>query len=192
MSVKYVHCINISTKCLFRRALFKKFMMDDWWLSGLPHLLHRTRLASASLKTETNGCLSGLGPDWMVNGVEVVSSSFESLSTHIKMVRDCAFCCRMIFSIDICHAVHSAACWVSEGNKQHWWFPLWQKLDQYASCSIPKDSSHHLTGCRHCFWLLFLGWWCVMPLRALLFCFWITVMETAFITHQHAVKSHYL
>jgi len=46
----------------------------------------------------------------MVNGVEVVSSSFESLSTHIKMVRDCAFCCRMIFSIDICHAVHSAAC----------------------------------------------------------------------------------
>lgn len=28
-----------------------------------------------------------------------------------------------------------------------------------------------------------------MPLHALLFCFWITVMEPAFITHQHAVES---
>lgn len=123
MSVKYVHCINISTKSPFRRTLFQQFMKDDWWFSGLPHSLHSTRLASNSLKTETNGCLRGLGPDFMVDG-EVPSSSFDSLSTHRKMVWDCTLCGRMIFSMDICHVVHSAACWVSEGNKQHWWFPL--------------------------------------------------------------------
>lgn len=49
-------------------------------------------------------------------------------------------------------------------------FPLWQKFDKYASCSIPEDSSQHLTGCRHCLGLLFLGWWCVMPFHALLLC----------------------
>ena len=28
----------------------------------------------------------------------------ESLSIHRKMVRDCVLCCRMIFSMDTCHA----------------------------------------------------------------------------------------
>jgi len=167
MSVKHVHCINISTNSPFCRTLFQQFMKDDWWLSGLPHSLHSTRLASNSLKTEINGCLRGLGPDCMMDGREAPSSSFESPPTHRKMVRDCALCCRMIFSTDICHAVHSAACWVSEGNKQHWWFPLVAKT--WPVC-IPKDTSHHLTGCRHCFWLLFLGWCCdAIPCSVIVF-----------------------
>jgi len=129
MSVKCVHCINIYTKSPFCRTLFQQFM-KDWGLSGLPPPLHSTCLASSSLKTETNGCLRGLGLDFMVDGGEVPSSSFESISTHRRMVWDCASCCRMIFSVDICHAVHSAACGVSEGNKQHWWFPLVAKIWQ--------------------------------------------------------------
>jgi hypothetical protein len=62
-----------------------------------------------------------------------------------------------LFHGHLSRTVHSTACFVSEGKKSIDGFPLGQKLDQYASCSIPKDSSHHLTGYKHCFGFFFLG-----------------------------------
>jgi hypothetical protein len=66
--------------------------------------------------------------------------------------------------------------------------PSWQKLNQYASFTIPLYNSHGLTDWGQCFWPLLLAQCCVMPFQTLLFCFWIKVMKLVFITRHDAAK----
>jgi len=60
-------------------------------------------------------------------------------------------------------------------------FLLWDKLNSYASFSIPEDSSHILQAVGTVFGLFSLGDIHVMTSHALSFCFWTKVITPVFI-----------
>jgi len=60
--------------------------------------------------------------------------------------------------------------------------PFFQKVDQYALPTIPKDSSHNFTGRGYCLRLLLFGG-CVMAFHILSFSLWIEAVKPAFVVH---------
>lgn len=63
-------------------------------------------------------------------------------------------------------------------------FPFFQKIDHYASLTIPTDSSYNFSGQGFCFWLLS-GQCGVMPFHALLYGLWIEVVKPTIIVHHN-------
>ena len=121
--------------------------------------------------------------------VEVVPSHFSESSSCKDAVQRCVLCCRMtlFFSRHVmkCTITLQKCLKVTSSIRG---FPLCQKLYQYASFSIPKDGSHGLSVWGQCFHILFLGRCCAMLFHTLLFCFWIKVMEIAFLACYDAAK----
>jgi hypothetical protein len=121
--------------------------------------------------------------------VEVVPSHSSESSSCKDAVQRCVLCCRMtlFFSRHVmkCTITFQKCLKVTSSIRG---FPLCQKLYQYASFSIPKDGSHGLSVWGQCFHILFLGRCCAMLFHTLLFCFWIKVMEIAFLACYDAAK----
>jgi hypothetical protein len=85
----------------------------------------------------------------LLNPLHIQPSSVE---TSMIMLQDDLF-----LPWTFCHVVHNEALEHLEVLSSTA-FLLCDKLNSYASFSIPEDSSHHNTGCGHCIWLIFIGW----------------------------------
>lgn len=172
------------------RTLLQQCIDDDRWLPGLPHWLHSAGLASDTLRTWTDGSPQGIGPDYRVDGENFSAVLLNPLHTHVWAVWGHALSyCRMIFFFPG-HFSRSGwqASGASEGNEQHWWFPLAAKTWPICILQHPNRQFPWPYGLRALLSAPFSLAVFVMPFHAVSFCFWIKLMKPLFTTLYDSVK----
>jgi len=186
---------------LCSRSLFQFLPTSFTWLPGLP--CQSCGNLSCDCARARNSCsLRWPNLDCRVDGRAVPSCSFE-LSAVSAMQCETLHCRVLLRTFFMKHLTKFVQCLNTASCIDH--IPFFQKVNQYASLTIPKVSSHNFVEQEYCFHLLLFGWCGVMPFHALLFGLWKSLVDDScqtslfhkkfndsMVTKRHVGDSHFL